>query len=160
MKKLLVINWEMRGDRETIRRWLETFKGPSGWEPVALLPTPYLDEAADFLRNNPRPLALGAQTVSPYTSPGAYTGETAAYMLADIEIHYVLIRSLDRELYTRKLNAARAAGLHPLIEREAAPSSFTHLRGAADGTIVSATASAPNRLLSLPAYEKLCAQIN
>ncbi|MFQ3661318.1 MAG: triose-phosphate isomerase [Chloroflexaceae bacterium] len=67
-------------------------------------------------------VALGAQNVY-YEREGAYTGEVAPGMLVDVGCSYVIIGHSERRQYfgetdagvNRKLHAARAAGLHPIV---------------------------------------------
>ncbi len=67
-------------------------------------------------------VALGAQNVY-YEREGAYTGEVAPGMLVDVGCSYVIIGHSERRQYfgetdadvNRKLHAARAAGLRPIV---------------------------------------------
>ena len=113
----------MRGEREAVRRWLDTFACPGPWRAVALVPTVYLDFAQEYLYKNTRPLTLGAQNVSGHAAAGPYTGESAAYMLAEVGAKYALIsRANDSlEAYCARAAAARSAGLVPLAEKKFVP---------------------------------------
>jgi triosephosphate isomerase len=67
-------------------------------------------------------IALGAQNVSS-EKPGAFTGEIAAPMLADVGCKYVIVGHSERrtlygetnQLVARKVQAARLSGLTPII---------------------------------------------
>ena len=119
MRKILAINWGMSGDKESISRWLQEISCPPGWQLVALLPAVYLDMANELLNKKPRPLALGAQTVSAQPADGPFTGEFSARMLAEVGAKYVLAHPNNtylinsKDLY-KKTQAALEAGIIPL----------------------------------------------
>ncbi len=92
-------------------------------ESVRLLvcpPFPYLAQVRDQLAGSS--VALGAQNVSEHVS-GAYTGETAPGMLADVGCAYAIVgHSERRSLYgessdqvAAKFEAAMDAGLTPIL---------------------------------------------
>ena len=84
------------------------------------VPAPYLQQCADALAGTA--LAWGAQDVSRHAS-GAYTGEVAASMLADLGCGYVIVGHSERrayhgesdELVAQKAAAALEAGLTPIV---------------------------------------------
>ena len=83
-------------------------------------PFPYLQAAATRLAGTG--IELGAQNVSEHES-GAFTGETAASMLADVGCRYVLVGHSERrammgessELVAAKFDAAQQAGMLPVL---------------------------------------------
>ncbi len=91
-------------------------------DPEVLLLPPFtsLDGAGKLLANTP--IGLGAQNVY-FEEAGAFTGEISAEMLRSCGCRYALVghserRTLFREddpLVNRKLSAALAAGLHPIL---------------------------------------------
>ena len=91
-----------------------------GVDVVILPPLPYLgDLIEDFEQTE---LGFGAQDVSA-NEKGAYTGEVAAAMLADVGAKYGLVGHSERrqyhresdELVARKFRAAKNAGLVPIL---------------------------------------------
>ncbi len=83
-------------------------------------PFVYLAQAVDALVDSP--IGVGAQDVSARES-GAYTGEIAGYMLADVGCHYVIVGHSERRSYhgegsalvAEKFKAALDAGLVPVL---------------------------------------------
>jgi triosephosphate isomerase len=125
MRDILIAgNWKMNGDAG---RNAELVSGIVAGAPTAnrvkLLvcpPYPYLASVGEQLARSP--VSLGAQNVSEHTA-GAYTGEVAPAMLADIGCDYVIVgHSERRALYAesssvvaRKFLAAQAASLTPIL---------------------------------------------
>jgi len=83
-------------------------------------PFPYLGAAATRLAGTG--IELGAQNVSEHAS-GAFTGETAASMLADVGCRYVIVGHSERraimgessEVVAAKFAAAQIAGMTPVL---------------------------------------------
>ena len=83
-------------------------------------PAPYLAQCQQLLAGTP--LAWGAQDVSP-NAGGAYTGEVAAPMLAELGCSYVIVGHSERRAYHaessevvgKKTLAALAAGITPIV---------------------------------------------
>jgi triosephosphate isomerase len=121
--RLVAGNWKMHGSRETIRALLDEIVAGTG-EALAQCavcpPFPYLAQVAERLRGTK--VTWGAQNVSEHAS-GAYTGEVAASMLAELGCRYVIVgHSERRQIYGEsdaqvgaKYKAARAAGLTPIV---------------------------------------------
>lgn len=123
-RPMLAGNWKMHGDRHAIKQWCQALSAHTGlleaidW--VLLPPALYLEavrlEASDL------PLAYGSQNHSVH-SQGAYTGEIAASMVADLGCTYALVgHSERRSLYheTDEMVAEKAAqalqhGLIPIV---------------------------------------------
>ena len=88
---------------------------------VVFPPYPYI--AALASEHAGSGLGFGAQDVSEHEGQGAYTGEVAAAMLADIGAGWALVGHSERrqyhgesdELVARKFAAARAGGLTPVL---------------------------------------------
>lgn len=93
---------------------------PSGVDVLVCPPFPYLGELAAGFAGR---LAFGAQDVSEHEGQGAYTGEVAAAMLADVGASWGLVGHSERRQYhaesneqiAHKFAAARAAGLTPIL---------------------------------------------
>jgi triosephosphate isomerase len=121
-RKIVAGNWKLQGSRDFAHTLVEALveAGVSGVDLVVLPPTPYLGElVAKFDGNG---VAFGAQDVSAHAK-GAYTGEVAASMLADVGARYTLVGHSERRQYhaessalvAQKFVAAQAAGLVPIL---------------------------------------------
>ncbi|WP_374249406.1 triose-phosphate isomerase [Thermomonas sp.] len=121
-RKIVAGNWKLQGSREFAHALVQEIvaAGVVGADLVVLPPYPYLGElVAKFDGNG---VAFGAQDVSAHAK-GAYTGEVAAAMLADVGARYTLVGHSERrqyhaessELVARKFVAAQAAGLVPVL---------------------------------------------
>ncbi|MFC4727084.1 triose-phosphate isomerase [Coralloluteibacterium thermophilus] len=118
---LVAGNWKLHGDRAFVADLLaEVLEGLSpGVEVAVMPPAPYLSDAVAAAGGR---IAVGAQDVSVHES-GAFTGEVSAAMLRDVGCRYVLVGHSERRQYhgedsalvARKLLAARAAGLVPVL---------------------------------------------
>ncbi|MGB5097203.1 MAG: triose-phosphate isomerase [Porticoccaceae bacterium] len=123
MRKPLVIgNWKMNGSQRSVGQLLDGIAGVANLdvEVVVCPPFVYLAEAA--ARISGTGIRLGAQSLSEYEC-GAYTGEVAGSMLADVGCQYVLVgHSERRRLFgetdvrvARQFERARAAGIIPVL---------------------------------------------
>jgi triosephosphate isomerase len=123
--RLVAGNWKMHGSRASIGALLETLlaalPGLQGNAECAVCPPfPYLEMVGARLKGTR--LGLGAQNVSEHAQ-GAYTGEVAASMLAELGCRYTLVghserRALYRETDAQvaaKFAAAQGAGLVPIL---------------------------------------------
>lgn len=124
MRRYLVAgNWKMNGSRAETAALLDGIgAGLEASDRVEVLvcpPFPYLADAAAKLDGR---IALGAQNVSEFES-GAYTGETAASMLADLGCRYVIVGHSERralmgegsDVVAAKFVAAQEHGLTPIL---------------------------------------------
>jgi triosephosphate isomerase len=125
MRNFLVAgNWKMHGNEAANRELVAAILGGApASDRVSLLvcpPYPYLASVAAQLQGSA--LELGAQNVSEHES-GAYTGEVAPAMLADMGCCYVIVgHSERRTLYgesstqvAEKMAAALGGGLVPIL---------------------------------------------
>ena len=124
MRRALVVgNWKMNGSKAEIRallNGLDVSVQGMGVEVVVCPPYPYLSLVGEMLNNNA--VALGAQSCCEHKA-GAYTGEVAAEMLADLNCKWVIVgHSERRALFLEtdaeilaKYKAARNAGLKPIL---------------------------------------------
>jgi len=122
-RPLVAGNWKMNGSTESVAALIHGLRaGLSADLAVDVLvcpPAVYLAQAGALLDSS---MALGAQDVSEHAA-GAYTGETAASMLADLGCTCVIVghserRALFGDSDTRvaaKFSAVKAAGLTPIL---------------------------------------------
>lgn len=118
-RKLIVGNWKMNGNRETIKALLAELVA-SGCEATVCVPHPYLALCAHLVAGSK--IRLGAQDLSAHTA-GAYTGEVSAAMLCEFGCAYVLVGHSERRVYhaesdaviARKTERAVDAGLTPIV---------------------------------------------
>lgn len=122
--KLIAGNWKLNGSKPMVRDLiagiLSRMDAARSAEVLVLPPYPYLPLVHSLTESTP--VLVGAQDLSSHES-GAYTGEVAGSMLADVGCGYVLVghserRSLHAEsdqLVAEKFVAAQAAGLQPIL---------------------------------------------
>ena len=126
---MIVANWKMNGTKSSVEEWLHTvaehishsttlrewvFCPPAVYLVPALVSIKTLGVGAN--------LCVGAQNCHVATS-GAFTGEIAANMLADIGCRYVLVGHSERRqlfqesnaMVAEKVRAAQRAGLTPIL---------------------------------------------
>ncbi len=121
-RKIVAGNWKLHGSRAFAAALVAELGAarPAGVELAVLPPFPYLDGLAGACAE--AGIALGAQDCSAHDR-GAYTGEVAAAMLADVGARYVLVGHSERRQYhaessalvAEKFVAAQAAGLVPVL---------------------------------------------
>lgn len=125
MRRCLIAgNWKMNGSRafsdELAVAIVAGYAAPQAADLLVCPPFPYLGAVATRLEGTP--VALGAQNVSQHLS-GAFTGEVAASMLADVGCEYVIVGHSERrammgesnELVADKFSAALTGGLKPIL---------------------------------------------
>lgn len=124
-RPLVAGNWKMHGSRAAVRSFAarldELLAGGVAAEVAICPPFVYLDAAAAAFAGGA--VSLGAQDVSVETGEGAYTGEVAAAMLADVGCRYVIVGHSERRhrygesdaQVARKFCAVRDAGLVPIL---------------------------------------------
>jgi triosephosphate isomerase len=122
-QSLVVANWKMHGSRDSVAALLGELAGatlPASVD-VAVCPSfVHLAQAVAACADSA--VAIGAQDCS-HAESGAYTGEVAAPMLADIGCDRVILGHSERRQYHAetdagigaKLAAAVAAGLVPIL---------------------------------------------
>ncbi len=123
-RKLVVGNWKMHGSLTENEALLGALKAglasAHGFQGAVCVPFPYLAQAQALLTGSR--ISWGAQDVSE-RAKGAYTGEVCGAMLKDFGCHYVIVghserRTLhgeDNALVARKMRAAQAQGLLPIV---------------------------------------------
>jgi len=124
MRQALVVgNWKMHGSLASVDSLLGELLGAklSPETEVAVCPTyVHLPRALQLCAGSS--VAIGAQDCS-HTHSGAYTGEVAPAMLADLDCHWVILGHSERrqyhgesdELVAAKTAAAVEAGLWPIV---------------------------------------------
>lgn len=124
MRQALVVgNWKMNGslasNSQLLESFLERWQGEHQVEVAVCPPAIYLAQAKQLAGNG---LQVGAQDVSRAES-GAYTGELAATMVADLDCRYAIVGHSERreyhsetdELVAEKFATAQQAGLVPIL---------------------------------------------
>jgi triosephosphate isomerase len=124
---LIAGNWKMHGDSAFVAGYAAALAGqglPAGVELLLLPPAPYLPLLAQaLLRQSQRvDVALGVQNVHA-EQQGAFTGELAAEMAADLGARWTLVGHSERRALcgetdagvAAKVLAARRAGLAPIL---------------------------------------------
>lgn len=121
---LVIGNWKMHGTQASISSLLQALLSQlptlKQTQVAVCAPFPYLLLCREKLTNSP--VYWGAQNVSEYES-GAYTGEVAAAMLADMGCRYVLVGHSERRALlsetdsqvVAKIAQALAGGLTPVL---------------------------------------------
>ncbi|MBN9288098.1 MAG: triose-phosphate isomerase [Gammaproteobacteria bacterium 39-13] len=128
-RKITVVgNWKMHGSKSHVSEFFAAlgahhFKESASiqMESVVCPPFIYLDHAAKLLEQNPK-CELGAQDVSAHQA-GAFTGQVAATMLAEVGCKYVIVGHSERrqfcqetdDIIAEKFLAAKSAGLTPIL---------------------------------------------
>jgi len=120
---LVVANWKMNGSRSSVASLLDALVEalPRTGVQVEVCPV-YVHLAQAVARCDGSVLRVGAQDCS-HAQSGAYTGEVAPQMLADLGCHRVILGHSERRQYhsesdaliAAKFGAAVAAGLAPIL---------------------------------------------
>jgi len=124
---LIAGNWKMHGDSAFVAEYVAALAGqalPAGVDLLLLPPAPYLPLLAQALaRQLPdAAVALGVQNVHA-EARGAFTGELAAEMAADLGARWTLVGHSERraqcgetdDVVAAKMRAAVRAGLAPVL---------------------------------------------
>lgn len=90
-KPLVMANWKLYGDFESISSWQQSFQTSDNVDAVLCPPFPFLSSVAKAERT----FALGAQNVSQHLE-GAFTGEVSARMLKSCLVDYVIVGHSER----------------------------------------------------------------
>ena len=120
---LVAGNWKMHGSRESVVALLGALSTSVKSDAVDVAVCPafvHLPQALELSASSP--VSVGAQDCSAFDE-GAYTGEVAAAMLADLGCEGVILGHSERRAYhdesdalvSAKLSAAIAAGLRPIV---------------------------------------------
>lgn len=124
MRQTLVAgNWKMHGSRASVEKLMQGLLEGAVPNDVDMVLCPafvHLDQVIDVVADSA--FTVGAQDCSAAES-GAYTGEIAAPMLADLGCQWVILGHSERRSYhsesdalvAAKLDAAVAAGLNPIV---------------------------------------------
>src|SRR6056297_591163 len=124
-KNIIAANWKMNmTPSETatfLDSFLNTFNEATDIDIVIAPSFVSLAKASEKITPNPA-VSLSAQNMS-HESSGAFTGETSAAMLKDLDVEYVILghserRSLygeDDAIINKKVHATLDAGLKPIL---------------------------------------------
>ena len=122
-KKLVIGNWKLHGSLARNEALLLNFRDPGlavGVDVAVCPPFPYIQQVAGLLRGSA--VSVGAQDLSPFHE-GAYTGEVAGEMLADLGCKWAIVGHSERRgrfgdtdvVVAAKVAAALEAGLIPVL---------------------------------------------
>lgn len=121
-KGMVVGNWKMHGceaDNQSLVLDMLALKLGVGVADVAICPPfPYLAQVRELLSDTG--VVLGAQNAAEYGA-GAYTGEVAAAMLADLGCRYVIIGHSERRQLFGESNDVVAAKVVQVLQAGMAP---------------------------------------
>ena len=123
--KLIAGNWKMHGSLQASGALVAALReGVSASTAARMLlcpPYPYLKSVGDWARGSG--ILLGAQDISARVGSGAYTGEVAGAMLADVGCRYAIVGHSERrtlfgendQAVAAKFDAAQQAALIPIL---------------------------------------------
>ena len=123
-KTIIAGNWKMNKTPSETKAFAEEFKAllpKTKWCDVVLC-VPFVDLPAAVRAFKDSRVAIGAENLH-FEKSGAFTGEVAADMLADLDVRYVIIGHSERRQYfgetditvNKQVHAALEAGLNPII---------------------------------------------
>ena len=94
-RKIVAGNWKLQGSRDFAAALVAAIKAeaPARVDLIVLPPYPYLGDVLAHCAGSE--IAVGAQDVSAHAK-GAYTGEVAAAMLADVGCEIVIVAHSER----------------------------------------------------------------
>ena len=121
---LVVGNWKMNGSLEFIENWISQYTAflETQTETAICPPYVYISFLRTRLMTSAIHMGVGAQDCSVHND-GAYTGEVAANMLADVGCSFVIVGHSERRQYHSESNEMVAmkaqkvleAGLRPIV---------------------------------------------
>ena len=123
-KTVIAGNWKMNKTPSETKAFAEEFKKllpKTKWCDVVLC-VPFVDLPVAARAFKDSRVAVGAENLY-FEKSGAFTGEVAADMIADLDVKYVIIGHSERRQYfgetditvNKKVHAALGAGLNPII---------------------------------------------
>lgn len=119
--KLILGNWKMHGDQVSVHHYITAIIPTQSTvhEVGLMLPFCYLSLFQQQLGSIC--WKLGAQDVSQFTDPGAYTGEVSADMLADCGVSFALVGHSERRQYFVEDDRILRAKLKSLLAADIMP---------------------------------------
>ena len=123
-KTVIAGNWKMNKTPSETKAFAEEFKAllpKTKWCDVVIC-VPFVDLPAAVRAFKDSRVAVGSENLY-FEKSGAFTGEVAADMLADLDVRYVIIGHSERRQYfgetditvNKKVHAALEVGLNPII---------------------------------------------
>jgi len=118
---LVVGNWKMHGSLDSVRALLGALLKNDSADTVEVAVCPaYVHLALALELSADGAIAVGAQDCS-HVASGAYTGEVAAPMLADLGCRWVILGHSERRAYHAESEALISAKLEAAIEADLQP---------------------------------------
>jgi triosephosphate isomerase len=123
---LIAGNWKMNGSLAESRALVAALRagvgsGSAAAEMLLCPPSVYLTAVKEWVAESP--VSVGAQDLSDQVGKGAFTGEIAGAMLADLGVSHVIVGHSERralyresdEIVATKFRAAQTAGVVPIL---------------------------------------------
>ncbi|MFK7730870.1 MAG: triose-phosphate isomerase [Pseudomonadales bacterium] len=110
---LVIGNWKLHGSTSEVEALIAAIPAVAGVEMAVCPPYVYLPQASGLLAGSA--VGLGAQNCAGETS-GAFTGEVAATMLADVGCQYVLIGHSERRTLFAETDAGTVAKVRQVLD--------------------------------------------
>lgn len=122
MRQLLVVgNWKMNGSRASVQALLsDLVRAAQSFRPQVVVCPTYVHLAQALEKCAATSISVGAQDCS-HRQSGAYTGEVAPGMLAEIGCRWVILGHSERRQYHGESDALVAAKLAAAVEADLQP---------------------------------------
>lgn len=113
-KPLVAGNWKMNGDKLLVEQFVEKLISTDNIDVLICPPFPYLSTFSNAA------FSLGAQNCSQYQA-GAYTGDVASNMLAELGCDYVIVGHSERRVGCHESNQEVATKVQQVLEEKLIP---------------------------------------
>ena len=119
-RPLVAANWKLNGRFALCDEYVARFSSPSSIEICAFPPALFVDRLVRD--SNSEYLQIGVQNIS-FERKGAFTGELAADMVAELGASWILVGHSERrqlfgespDVVTKKYGAVKESGLRPIL---------------------------------------------